>query len=114
MDPMGVTLASASHSTSKRSPPPGTSLWKEHRDRFICPDPYAFYDCMHTLQPTRLPLKKFYRYFALLYLFGFRVNPWRAKRNWPPLRDFVRLFKAATLCGWSLKQIYRDYDRSLW
>ena len=96
------------------SPPPGTELWEKHRREFVCPDPYAFYDCMHTLLPTRLPLNEFYRYFSLLYLFAFRQNPWRAKRVHPPWRDLLRVFRSGALCGYALRTIYKDYDRKLW
>lgn len=96
------------------SPPPGTELWEKHRKEFICADPYAFYDCMHTLLPTRLPLNEFYRYFSLLYLFAFRSNPWRARRIRAPWRDMLRMFRSGALCGYALRTIYKDYDPKLW
>ncbi len=96
------------------SPSPGTRAWNEHRERFICPDPYAFYDCMHTLLPTKLPLNEFYRYFSLLYLFAFRGNPWRANRVRAPLGDALRLIGKGVRCGFALRRIYRDYPRALW
>ena len=96
------------------SPSPGTEAWNANRDRFIAPDPYGFYDCMHTLLPTKLPLRRFYRYFSLLYLFAFRGNPWRANRVRPPLRDLLHLFAKGASCGYALRNIYRDYPRALW
>jgi radical SAM superfamily enzyme YgiQ (UPF0313 family) len=96
------------------SPSPGTKAWNENRDRFITPDPYAFYDCMHTLLPTKLPLNEFYRYFSLLYLFAIRGNPWRANRVRPPLRDMLQLLWRGMRCGYALRHIYRDYPRALW
>lgn len=96
------------------SPSPGTKAWDEHRERFISPDPYAFYDCMHTLLPTKLPLNEFYRYFSLLYLFAFRGNPWRANKVRAPVRDVVRMLAKGARCGYALRHIYRDYPRVLW
>ena len=96
------------------SPSPGTAMFEENKDRFICDDPYLFYDCMHTLLPTRLPLNQFYRYFSLLYLFAFRKNPWRAKKIKVPFRDMLRLMLGGVRCGWTLRHIYKDYDRRLW
>jgi radical SAM superfamily enzyme YgiQ (UPF0313 family) len=96
------------------SPPPGTPLWGRHKDQFIVKDPCAFYDCMHTILPTKLPLKTFYRYFALLYLFGFRQNPWRHRRIKAPFRDLARMFGAGARCGYALRTIYKDYDKALW
>lgn len=104
-------IGSAEVSFTVFSPPPGTELWHKHEHEFICPDPCAFYDCMHTILPTRLPLNTFYRYFSLLYLFGFRQNPWRARRIRPPLRDLVRMFVSGAKCGYALRTIYKDYDR---
>ncbi|MBN2399377.1 MAG: radical SAM protein [Candidatus Aminicenantes bacterium] len=95
-------------------PPPGTALWRQHEKEFICPDPCAFYDSMHTILPTRVPLKRFYRYFSLLYLFGFRIHPNRRRRHRPPLRDLLRTFAAGTRVGYALRTIYKEYDRKLW
>ena len=107
-------LAPAEVSFTVFSPPPGTALWHQHKDKFICKDPYAFYDCMHTILPTKLPLGTFYRYFSLLYLFGFRHNPWRSRRIKAPLRDVVRMFVSGARCGYALRTIYKEYDPSLW
>ena len=96
------------------APPPGTPLWDEYKEQLVCADPYAFYDCMHTLLPTRMPLNKFYRAFSLLYLMGFRYNPWRARHVRAPLRDLVRLLVSGARCGRALRTIYKDYDRSRW
>ncbi len=96
------------------SPSPGTELFNEHRDGFICDDPYLFYDCMHTIMPTKLALNRFYRYFSLLYLFAFRRNPWRVKKIKVPLRDFARLMVNGVSCGATLRNIYKDYDKALW
>lgn len=106
-------LAPAELSFTVFSPPPGTALWNQHKDRFICKDPYAFYDCMHTILPTKLPLGTFYRYFALLYLFGFRQNPWRARGIKAPLRDLARLLISGFRLGQALRTLNKEYDPSL-
>lgn len=102
-------LAPAEMSFTVLSPSPGTAYWHETRDRFIPPDPYAFYDCMHTLLPTRLPLPVFYRYFAILYLQGFRRNPWRAHHIRVPGRDVIRLMWNGMRTGMALHRLHRDY-----
>lgn len=96
------------------SPSPGTELFQEHIGGFVCEDPYLFYDCMHTIVPTVLPLDRFYRYFSLLYLFAFRRNPWREKKIKVPVGDLLRLLWNGLRCGFTLRNIYRDYDRKLW
>lgn len=106
-------VAPAEISFTVFSPAPGTALWEKHRKEFICADPHAFYDCMHTLLPTRLPLNDFYRYFSLLYLFGFRQNPWRSRRIKVPFRDLLRMFVAGARCGHALRTIYKDYPKAL-
>ena len=101
-------VAPAEVSFTVFSPPPGTPLWAQYKDRYICPDPYAFYDCMHTLLPTRVPLATFYRYFSLLYLFGFRHNPWRARDIRAPWRDVAHMVVSGIRCGDALRTIYRN------
>lgn len=92
------------------SPPPGVDLWKKHRDEFICSDPYTFYDCMHTLLPTKIPIEKFYRNFAFLYLIAFRNNPWRLNKVKVPLKDFIRFMWRGVLYGLALRNIHADYE----
>jgi radical SAM superfamily enzyme YgiQ (UPF0313 family) len=91
------------------SPPPGTDLWKQTEARFICRDPHAFYDCMHTLLPTRLPLRRFYRNMALLWLLGARNNPWRRNKVKVPLGDLLRFLAMGASYCWSIRNIYKDY-----
>jgi len=93
------------------SPPPGTDLWKKHRAEFCCPDPYAFYDGMHTLLPTKMPLKKFYRQLSLLWLCAARNSPLLRNKLKVPLKDRLRFFYRGFWYGCSVQLIYRDYDR---
>lgn len=106
------SLSPAEMSFTVLSPSPGTPFWKETRGRFIPEDPFAFYDCMHTLLPTRLPLRTFYRYFAMLYLRGFRRNPWRVHRIRVPARDLLRLLWNGLRTGFTLHRLHRDYSRA--
>ncbi|MEI6645548.1 MAG: radical SAM protein [bacterium] len=105
-------ISPAEMSFTVLSPSPGTDYWKETCSTFIAPDPYSFYDCMHTLLPTKLPLKEFYRYFSILYLLGFRKNPWRTNKVKAPWRDIVRLSIGGMKTGFTLHQLWRDYPRS--
>ncbi len=58
------------------SPAPGTDDWEKHKDDFIC-DAIKFYDCMHTILPTKLPLKEFYKHFSQLTVSALSRNPLR-------------------------------------
>ncbi len=90
------------------SPSPGTKFWNDNRNRFIC-DPYRFYDCMHTILPARLPLRRFYQHFGKLTSLALRANPLRMQRIRVPLPDFLRAVFCGTRYIFSLYSIYKDY-----
>jgi radical SAM superfamily enzyme YgiQ (UPF0313 family) len=90
------------------SPSPGTPFWHENKNRFIC-DPYRFYDCMHTILPTRLPLRRFYQHFSRLTNLALRANPLRVNKIKVPFKDFIRAIIAGTKYIIALQLIYRDY-----
>jgi hypothetical protein len=64
---------------------------------------------MHTILPTRLPLKKFYRHFAHLTELALRANPLRVNKIKVPFRDFIRAIVRGTKYIIALRLIYRDY-----
>lgn len=90
------------------SPSPGTELGRKHQNDFIC-DPYRFYDCMHTLLPTRLPIRQFYRHFSELYITAMRNNPLRMNNIKIPFRDIARAISTGTRFVVSLRKMYQDY-----
>ena len=96
------------------SPPPGTPEFHATRDRFICPDPCKFYDGLHTLLPTKLPLKVFYRYVTILYGMGAARIPTRVNRVKIPFRDLAKFLLGGAWFGWSMYHLYRHYDRQHW
>jgi radical SAM superfamily enzyme YgiQ (UPF0313 family) len=91
------------------SPSPGTELWQRYKKDYIC-DPYLFYDCMHTILPTRLDLKKFYAHFARLSSVALRANPLRVNKVKVPFRDVVRAIYLGTKYIFALRNIYKDYS----
>jgi radical SAM superfamily enzyme YgiQ (UPF0313 family) len=90
------------------SPSPGTAYWNSKKAEFIC-DPYRFYDCMHTILPTRLPLKRFYARFGKLTDIALRNNPLRRNRISVPWREVGRAIYRGTLYIFALHGIHRDY-----
>jgi hopanoid C-3 methylase len=90
------------------SPSPGTQFWHEHKHEFIC-DSYRFYDCMHSILPTRLPLKTFYEHFSHLTQTALRNNPLRRNKVKIPLRDLFRAIVHGTQYIIALRLIYKDY-----
>ena len=91
------------------SPSPGTTLWDRHKHEFICKDPYLFYDCMHTLLPTKLSMNRFYAHFSLLYRIGWSSNPLRVNRVRVPLKEILRSILYGTKYIFALRNIYKDY-----
>lgn len=90
------------------SPSPGTVFWQENKEKFIC-DPYYYYDCMHTILPTHLPLRKFYKHFSRLTELALRANPLRVNKIKVPFKDFIRAIIRGTRYIIALQLIYRDY-----
>ncbi|MGB5158877.1 B12-binding domain-containing radical SAM protein [Desulfobacterium sp. N47] len=90
------------------SPSPGTTSWYDNKKIFIC-DPYRFYDCMHSVLPTRLPLKRFYQHFGRLNSLALRSNPIRVNKIKIPLKDLYRAITGGTKYIFSLYNIYKDY-----
>jgi radical SAM superfamily enzyme YgiQ (UPF0313 family) len=107
-------LAPAEFGFTVLSPPPGTDSFAAARERFVCEDPCLYYDCLHTILPTRLPLKRFYRSLALLYVLGARHIPSRVNKVKAPLKDVAKCIRAGASICWHILRLYRDYDRKCW
>lgn len=90
------------------SPSPGTEDWKRHEGDFIC-DPILYYDCMHTILPTRLPLKEFYRYFAQLTVRAMSRNPMRVKRCAVKLGELAKIVWMTSRYIRTQRNLWRDY-----
>lgn len=107
-------LGPAEFAFTVMSPPPGTPSFNEAKDTFICEDPVHYYDCLHTILPTKMRLKDFYRNFALLYALGARHIPSRANGVRAPWRDVVKVMAGGLSLWWNLFRLYRRYDRQYW
>ena len=91
------------------SPSPGTELWQKHKDDFI-KDPYIYYDCMHTILPTRLPIRRFYQHFSDLYGTAFRSNPLRLNKVKFPLRELGIVISRGFKYVFALRALYKEYE----
>jgi hopanoid C-3 methylase len=107
-------IAPAEFAFTVYSPPPGTQEFEENRDKFIFDDPCLYYDCLHTLLPTRLPLKDFYRYFTILYAMGAYRIPAKVNKVKIPLRDHLKFVLDSIKFGWNMYHMYREYDKKYW
>jgi hopanoid C-3 methylase len=103
-----ISVCPAEVSFTVFSPSPGTELWEKHKDAFIL-DPYDYYDCMHSLLPTRLDVRLFYAHFAKLMRVGLQSNPLRANRVRAPFREFIKIMILGTRYIFALKNIYKAY-----
>lgn len=92
---------------------PGTPFYKEEKNRLISKDTRLF-DLAHSLFPTRLPIKKFYREFHRLHSRAARLR--RALKIRPvvsPLHRLALLRQAPSLFGLfvNAKRAYRSLNR---
>lgn len=90
------------------APSPGTELWQKHKNDFI-KDPYLYYDCMHTILPTRLPIKKFYQRFSELYATSFKANPLRLNKVRYPMRELFTIISRGFKYIFTLRNLYKEY-----
>jgi radical SAM superfamily enzyme YgiQ (UPF0313 family) len=86
---------------SPLTPMPGTLIWEQYRDRLIVGrEAHGLWDLSHTVLPTKLPLKRFYRLLLGVYTHAC-LSPWRARRldlpTAPPIWSpkFLRLWVGA-------------------
>lgn len=91
------------------SPSPGTEAWESHAEDFIC-DPIRFYDCMHTILPTRLPLKEFYRHFAQLTVRAMSRNPLRVNKTKVKFSELARIVWMTGRYIRTQRNMWRDYE----
>ena len=94
------------------SPSPGTDLFEKYRDRLIC-DPFKYYDCMHTIIPTKMTLKRFYQHFGRLYSLALRSNPLKVNKIRVNHKDLLKSVFKGTKYVSSLYNIYRDYPEKM-
>ncbi len=91
------------------SPSPGTELWQKHKNDFI-KDPYDYYDCMHTILPTKLPIRRFYQHFSDLYGIAFRSNPLRLNKVKIPFRELGVVISRGFRYVFALRKLYQEYE----
>jgi len=92
------------------SPSPGTEAWHKEKDQFIL-DPYDYYDCFHTILPTKLELRRFYQQFSDLYGTSFRINPLRIKKVKFPLRELFNVIYIGVKYVIAVRKLYKDYPQ---
>jgi radical SAM superfamily enzyme YgiQ (UPF0313 family) len=90
------------------TPLPGTDFYDEVKDRLLTHEP-EFFDFIHTVLPTALPLEDFYRQYYRLYT---RAVPFKNALSFLlkfPLRDFPANMAKARRWYKRLRTLHADY-----
>ena len=95
------------------TPLPGTPLYEEEKNNLITRN-YNLFDLFHTVLPTRLPLKQFFKDYACY--FGQTISPEKkmaALKQIPP-QERWKFMEIMSKFVQSLENGYIHYDKSLW
>jgi len=90
------------------TPLPGTDLFDEVKDRLITRN-YDFFDFFHTLIPTKLPLRDFYKEIVTLYKKSRSVSNQMALLRKYPLKELPGLFKMYYQIMRRYQTLHKDY-----
>jgi len=93
------------------TPLPGTDLFDEVKSQIIM-DNYDFFDFIHTVLPTELPLKEFYKEYLHLYKKG--ISRWRGIKSLfkYPGNEIPPLLKKSFQIYERFENAYLDYERA--
>jgi radical SAM superfamily enzyme YgiQ (UPF0313 family) len=91
------------------TPLPGTDYYAEVESRLITHN-YDFFDFVHTVLPTELPLKEFYAEYSNLYRSAIPLSRSATLLRRFPLKEMpAALLKALRVPG-MVRNAYRDYE----
>jgi radical SAM superfamily enzyme YgiQ (UPF0313 family) len=90
------------------TPLPGTDLYHEVRDQMIQHN-YDYFDFIHTLLPTKLPLKQFYEEYYNLYTKGISLRNQLSHLSKFPLAELPGLMVKGRQFYSQLRRAYNDY-----
>ncbi len=91
------------------TPLPGTDFYQQVREQMISHD-YDFFDFMHTLLPTALPLKDFYEEFYQLWQKAVPMSKKLAMLRKMQWRDIPGLVARSQQVFGQLRKAYQDYE----
>ncbi len=100
-------------SFSVLTPVPGTKFHREVKDNLITTN-YNLYDMLHTVLPTKLPLKQFYKEFDNLMKKAMSLK--KKLKLWKELDNKMRkkIIPFRKELSNKLKNAYMHYDKALW
>jgi radical SAM superfamily enzyme YgiQ (UPF0313 family) len=91
------------------TPLPGTDFYAEVEDQLITHD-YDYFDFIHTLLPTALPLKAFYQEYSQLHLNALGLRQRLSLLRKIPVRDLPGLLATSTRIYGQIRMAYQDYE----
>ncbi len=92
------------------TPLPGTDFYAEVRDRMIIHN-YDYFDFVHTLLPTALPLEDFYEEYYQLYQQAIPFTKRLAMLRRMQWRDVPAMVASSYRVFGQLRRAYRDYEQ---
>jgi radical SAM superfamily enzyme YgiQ (UPF0313 family) len=91
------------------TPLPGTDLYDQVESELILHN-YDYFDFIHTLLPTKLPLKEFYKEYHDLYFKGIKPTKQIEFLSKYPVKELPRTLLDSRKFYQRLKRAYLDYD----
>jgi radical SAM superfamily enzyme YgiQ (UPF0313 family) len=91
------------------TPLPGTDLYEQSKDQLITNN-YDYFDFIHTVLPTALPLKDFYNEYYQLYMKAFNVFQSISRLKKYPVKQIPNTLVKAFGFYNRLRKAYLDYD----
>jgi radical SAM superfamily enzyme YgiQ (UPF0313 family) len=91
------------------TPLPGTDLYEAEKDRLLTHN-YDYFDFVHTLLPTALPLKEFYEEYYRLWTRAIPLHRQLSLLRKFPVREIPSLFVRGMRAYKRMKRAYEDYD----
>ncbi|MBI5476337.1 MAG: cobalamin B12-binding domain-containing protein [Ignavibacteriales bacterium] len=90
------------------TPLPGTDLFEETKDRLLTHE-YEYFDFIHTLLPTTLPLKEFYSELSRLYQRSIPVSGQLSLLKKYRMKEIPKLLKSGRMFYKRLSTLHLDY-----
>ena len=91
------------------TPLPGADLFDQVQDRLLTRNT-DYCDFIHTVLPTALPLREFYREFARLYTGAIPMARQLSLVRRYPLRELVPVVRSARRMYGRMRELWRDYE----
>jgi len=91
------------------TPLPGTDFYQEVKEQMITHN-YDYFDFIHTLLPTTLPLKDFYEEYYQLYQKAIPLTRRLAMLRKMPLREIPAMLASSYRTFGQLRKAYQDYE----